>query len=57
MCFPSRAKVLELKEKFTKGSRIRCIRMIDEPRMTGADGIIDYVDKENENEKISQKNE
>ena len=44
MCFPSRAKVLELKEKFTKGSRIRCIRMIDEPRMTGADGIIDYVD-------------
>lgn len=44
MCFPSRAKVEELREKFTKDSRIRCIRMVDEPMMTGADGIIDHVD-------------
>ena len=44
MCFPSRAKVQELRSKFTKGSKIRCIRMVDEPMMSGADGIIDYVD-------------
>lgn len=44
MSFPSREKVQELRSKFTKGSKIRCIRMVDEPRMTGADGIIDHVD-------------
>ena len=44
MSFPSRARVQKLRSKFTKGSKIRCIRMVDEPRMTGADGIIDYVD-------------
>lgn len=43
MSFPSREKVKELRGRFTKGSKIRCIRMVDEPRMTGADGIIDYV--------------
>lgn len=44
MSFPSRARVQELRSKFTKGSKIRCIRMVGEPRMTGANGIIDYVD-------------
>lgn len=44
MSFPSREKVKELRSRFTKGSRIRCIRMVDEPMMSGADGIIDYVD-------------
>ena len=44
MGFPSREKIEELRANFTKGSHICCIRMVGEPQMTGAKGIVDHVD-------------